>query len=110
MILRPRQGESEEPALHVGAGSAVSLNGVSKVYGAGESAVHAVENVTLDVEFGEFLCLVGASGCGKSTLLNLVAGLDKPTTGSVEVRGGRPTLIFQEPAICRSTVKLPCWA
>ena len=99
MILRPRANESEEPVLHVGAGSAVSLNSVSKVYGAGESAVHAVENVTLDVEFGEFLCLVGASGCGKSTLLNLVAGLDKPTTGTVEVRGGRPTLIFQEPAL-----------
>jgi len=99
MILRSRANESEEPVLHVGAGSAVSLNSVSKVYGAGESAVHAVENVTLDVEFGEFLCLVGASGCGKSTLLNLVAGLDKPTTGTVEVRGGRPTLIFQEPAL-----------
>jgi NitT/TauT family transport system ATP-binding protein len=99
MSLRPRARESEEPVLHVGAGSAVSLTSVSKVYGAGESAVHAVENVTLDVEFGEFLCLVGASGCGKSTLLNLVAGLDRPTTGSVEVRGGRPTLIFQEPAL-----------
>src|SRR5439155_9309943 len=99
MILRPRQGESVEPVLHVGAGSAVSLSSVSKVYGAGEGAVHAVENVTLDVEFGEFLCLVGASGCGKSTLLSMLAGLDKPTTGSVEVRGGRPTLIFQEPAL-----------
>src|SRR5207248_132602 len=52
-----------------------------------------------DVEFGEFLCLVGASGCGKSTMLNLIAGLDDPTKGSVEVRGGRPTLIFQEPAL-----------
>ena len=99
MILRPRQGESEEPALHMGAGSAVSLSSVSKVYGTGESAVHAVESVSLEVEFGEFLCLVGASGCGKSTLLNLVAGLDRPTTGTVEVRGGRPTLIFQEPAL-----------
>jgi NitT/TauT family transport system ATP-binding protein len=61
--------------------------------------VHAIENVTLDVEFGEFLCLVGASGCGKSTMLNLIAGLDQPSTGSVEIRGGRPTLIFQEPAL-----------
>jgi NitT/TauT family transport system ATP-binding protein len=99
MSLRPRARESVEPDIHLGAGSAVSLNGVSKVYGTGGSAVRAVENVTLDVEFGEFLCLVGASGCGKSTMLNLIAGLDKPTTGSVEVRGGRPTLIFQEPAL-----------
>ena len=99
MSLRPRARENLEPDIHLGAGSAVSLNAVSKVYGSGEGAVHAIENVTLDVEFGEFLCLVGASGCGKSTMLNLIAGLDKPTKGSVEIRGGRPTLIFQEPAL-----------
>jgi NitT/TauT family transport system ATP-binding protein len=101
MSLRPRARERVEPDpdIHLGAGSAVSLASVSKVYGTGANAVHAVENVSLDVEFGEFLCLVGASGCGKSTLLNMLAGLDKPTTGTVEVRGGRPTLIFQEPAL-----------
>jgi NitT/TauT family transport system ATP-binding protein len=55
--------------------------------------------VSLDVEMGEFLCLVGASGCGKSTRLNLIAGLDRPTSGSVEVLGGRPTLMFQEGAL-----------
>jgi len=101
MSLRPRARERIEPdpTIHVGSGSAVSLSGVSKVYGTGKDAVHAVENVSLDVEFGEFLCLVGASGCGKSTLLNMLAGLDRPTTGTVEVRGGRPTLIFQEPAL-----------
>src|SRR5947199_9288190 len=99
MILRPRQGESVEPDLHVGAGSAVSLNAVSKVYGSGESAVHAVESVTLDVEFGEFLCLVGASGCGKSTMLNLIAGLDDPTKGRGDIMGGRPTLMFQAPVL-----------
>jgi len=89
MSLRPRARESTEPDIHLGAGSAVSLNGVSKVYGTGEGAVHAVENVTLDVEFGEFLCLVGASGCGKSTLLNLIAGLDRPTSGTIVVGGER---------------------
>jgi NitT/TauT family transport system ATP-binding protein len=99
MSLRPRSRENLEPDIHLGAGSAVSMNAVSKVYGSGESAVRALENVTLDLEFGEFLCLVGASGCGKSTMLNLIAGLDKPTAGTVEIRGGRPTLIFQEPAL-----------
>ena len=99
MSLRPRARETAEPELHMGSGSAVSLTSASKVYGTGAEAVHAVDNVSLDVEFGEFLCLVGASGCGKSTLLNMIAGLDKPTNGTVEVRGGRPTLIFQEPAL-----------
>jgi NitT/TauT family transport system ATP-binding protein len=101
MSLRPRARDRVEPDpdIHVGSGSAVSLTSVSKVYGTGKNAVHAIESVTLDVEYGEFLCLVGASGCGKSTLLSMLAGLDKPTTGSVEVRGGRPTLIFQESAL-----------
>ncbi len=51
---------------------------------------------------GEFLCLVGPSGCGKSTLLDLIAGLQSPDRGSVEVdsgAAGRPVLIFQEPAL-----------
>jgi sulfonate transport system ATP-binding protein len=99
MILRPRPKENIESDIYMGAGSAVSLTSVSKIYGVGDSAIPAIENVSLEVEFGEFLCLVGASGCGKSTLLNMVAGLDTPTVGSVEVRGGRPTLIFQEPAL-----------
>ena len=47
---------------------------------------------------GEFVCLVGASGCGKSTLLNLIAGLDRPTVGTVDVRA-RTTLMFQEAAL-----------
>jgi NitT/TauT family transport system ATP-binding protein len=99
MILRPRPDASLEPALSTGAGSAVSLSSVSKIYGTDSGAVHALEDVSIEVGYGEFLCLVGASGCGKSTMLNLIAGLDKPSTGLVEVRGGRPTLIFQESAL-----------
>lgn len=99
MSIRARPDQPTPQNVEMGVGAAVSLKEVSKVFGSGESAVRAVENVTLDVEFGEFLCLVGASGCGKSTLLGLIAGLDRPTTGAVEVRGGHPTLIFQEPAL-----------
>ncbi|MDQ4149314.1 MAG: ABC transporter ATP-binding protein [Actinomycetota bacterium] len=80
-------------------GWAVSLDSVSKVFGHGPNAVRALENVSLEIGMGEFLCLVGASGCGKSTLLNLIAGLDRPTTGTVEVRGGRTSLMFQEGAL-----------
>ena len=80
-------------------GAAVSLASVSKSFGHGKSVVEALDSVSLDVGMGEFLCLVGASGCGKSTLLNLIAGLDRPTSGTVQVLGGRTTLMFQEGAL-----------
>ena len=76
----------------------VRLSGVGKVFSTGGSAVTALEDVTLTVREGEFVCLLGASGCGKSTLLNLVAGLDRPTQGTVE-RAGEPSFMFQEAAL-----------
>jgi NitT/TauT family transport system ATP-binding protein len=80
--------------------SAVVLSEVSKVFGRGSDAVHALDKVSLTVREGEFVCLVGASGCGKSTLLNLVAGLDQTSGGSITVEGGgTPALMFQEPAL-----------
>ncbi|GII20439.1 ABC transporter ATP-binding protein [Planosporangium mesophilum] len=92
----PAGGVAEQPTDR----TAVRLSGVSKVYGRGPAAVHALDNVSLDVAPGEFVCLVGASGCGKSTLLSLVADLDRPTAGTIEVAGGaRPGLMFQEPAL-----------
>ena len=75
---------------------AVRIDHVSKRYATG---VLALDDVDLTVGTGEFVCLVGASGCGKSTLLNLIAGLDRPTSGTVSVPGGRPTLLFQEAAL-----------
>ena len=78
----------------------VALQGVTKVYGQGDNAVLALDGVSLDVAPGEFVCLVGASGCGKSTLLNLVAGLDRPSGGRIELGDGvNPGLMFQEPAL-----------
>jgi ABC-type glutathione transport system ATPase component len=61
--------------------AAIRLTEISKVYGRGPGAVHAVDRLSLTVRDGEFVCLVGASGCGKSTLLSIVAGLDTPTAG-----------------------------
>ncbi|HEY2705401.1 MAG TPA: ABC transporter ATP-binding protein, partial [Candidatus Dormibacteraeota bacterium] len=78
---------------------AVRLEAVDKVYGAGSERIQAVDGVDLEVCRGDFLCLLGASGCGKSTLLSMIAGLDRPTRGLVEVAEGRPAMMFQEPAL-----------
>src|SRR5215813_5025634 len=80
------------------ASAAVTLTGVSKTYGRGGTAVPALDRVTLTAAPGKFSCLIGASGCGKSTLLSLVAGLDKPTAGQINV-GGKVALMFQEPGL-----------
>ena len=77
----------------------VSAKAVSKSYGPAGTAVLALEGMSLEVRRGEFVCLVGASGCGKSTLLKLIADLDKPTSGGIEVRAGRTTMLFQESAL-----------
>jgi NitT/TauT family transport system ATP-binding protein len=91
--------------------SAVSLRGVSKTFGTGSHAVTALADVDLEVARGEFVCLIGASGCGKSTILNLVAGLDAPTSGAVDVNGAT-ALMFQESALfpwltVQANVELP---
>ena len=77
---------------------ALALRRVSKRHGAGANAVVALDGVSLTVQRGEFVCLVGASGCGKTTLLSVVAGLDQPTSGELEVNG-RTALMFQESAL-----------
>jgi NitT/TauT family transport system ATP-binding protein len=79
-------------------GGSVRLSGVSKVFGRGSSAVRALDQISLEVQPGDFTCLIGASGCGKSTLLSLVAGLEQPTSGEVSV-SGRVAIMFQEPAL-----------
>jgi NitT/TauT family transport system ATP-binding protein len=78
---------------------AVSLAAISKVFGTRSSATPALDRVSLTVQRGEFVCVLGASGCGKSTMLNLVAGLDRPTAGTLEVATERPALMFQEAAL-----------
>jgi NitT/TauT family transport system ATP-binding protein len=84
------------------------LSSTSSVTGDGSpnGMMAAVENVTLNIDEGQFVCFVGPSGCGKSTLLNIIAGLDKPTKGEV-ILNGRPVtepgpdriMVFQDNAL-----------
>ena len=62
---------------------------LTRDYHMGGELVHAVRGVSLDVDDGEYLAVVGPSGCGKSTLLNLLGGIDRPSSGSVEIAGER---------------------
>src|SRR5688500_17801037 len=76
----------------------VTLDAVSKVYRSKRTAVPALDAISLTIPRHGFTCVVGASGCGKSTLLNLLAGLDSPTSGTLDVVG-RTGLMFQESAL-----------
>nr|WSW43002.1 ABC transporter ATP-binding protein [Streptomyces sp. NBC_01001] len=71
---------------------------VSKSFSGPAGSQLVLDDISLDVAPGEFVTILGASGCGKSTLLNLVAGLDKPSAGTIET-AGRPALMFQEHAL-----------
>ena len=105
----PPRAVAERSGLHVpdnliNASSAVRLDRVSKSFGNdvnpdGSLRAPVLQDISLDVLDGEFVCLLGASGCGKSTLLNLIAGLDTPTRGTIETPGGRTALMFQESAL-----------
>ncbi|MGW5326514.1 ABC transporter ATP-binding protein [Streptomyces sp. NPDC004014] len=77
---------------------AARIEHVSKSFAGPAGRQLVLDDITLDVAPGEFVTLLGASGCGKSTLLNLVAGLDRPTAGSIATHG-RPALMFQEHAL-----------
>jgi NitT/TauT family transport system ATP-binding protein len=77
----------------------VRIDDVTKQYGSGSNALLALDHVSLEVDKGEFVCLLGASGCGKSTLLSLVAGLDEITTGTLDIDGRHVALMFQEAAL-----------
>jgi len=76
----------------------LSVDGLTKAFRSDGRLLVALQGVSLEVQRGELVCLVGASGSGKSTLLNLLAGLDQPTAGAFHVHG-RVALMFQEAAL-----------
>jgi NitT/TauT family transport system ATP-binding protein len=101
---RVRSAVSKE--LEVIAPSKLAIESVSRNFKSASGPVLALDRVSLNVAEGEFVCLVGASGCGKTTLLNIIAGLEKPDSGTVLADGklvkgpGRERLVmFQEPAL-----------
>jgi putative spermidine/putrescine transport system ATP-binding protein len=66
---------------------AISVRGITKTFGSGSTAVHAVDGVDLDIAHGEFFCLLGPSGSGKTTLLRMIAGFELPSGGSIRLDG-----------------------
>jgi len=100
------RSSSASQELKVIAPSKLAIDNVSKSFQSASGTVLALDHVSLQVDEGEFVCLVGASGCGKTTLLNIIAGLEKPDSGNVLADGkpitspGRDRLVmFQEPAL-----------
>jgi putative ABC transport system ATP-binding protein len=79
--------EIVEPLAPIARGNAVVARDVVRRYGEGESAVDAVRGVSLEVPSGQFTAVMGPSGSGKSTLMHVLAGLDQPTSGTVEIGG-----------------------
>jgi NitT/TauT family transport system ATP-binding protein len=77
---------------------AINVVDVTKAFGRGADAIVALDHISLTVGRGEFVSVLGASGCGKTTLLNMLAGLDRPTAGTVAV-SGQVGLMFQESAL-----------
>jgi NitT/TauT family transport system ATP-binding protein len=85
-------------------GTVIEVRRLTKTFNLGQAGLDALRGINLNVAGGEFCCIVGPSGCGKTTLLRILAGLESPSTGEVEITGansGRPlnSMVFQEQSV-----------
>lgn len=76
----------------------IEASGLNLIFGTNDDSVHALSDIDLTVEQGEFVSLIGPSGCGKTTLLRVIADLEKPTSGSISVNGTNPEQARQDRA------------
>lgn len=74
----------------------VTTQALTKIYGHGATAIHALNGINLSIQPGEFVAVMGPSGCGKSTLLHLIGGLDRPTSGKVLFDGQDLTTLSED--------------
>jgi putative ABC transport system ATP-binding protein len=101
------QAEAARPAATAGAdGVLVAVRGVSRTFGSGHTAVPALRDVSCTVRRGQLVALCGRSGSGKTTLLNIIGGLDRPTSGYLQLAGQEVTELGERErlALRRSTV------
>ena len=96
----------EEVGYEPGAETLLTVSNVSKHFATSRHDTTALHDISFEMKKGEFICVVGPSGCGKSTLLNLIAGLDKASSGSITFEGKPVTgpgadrvVVFQEAAL-----------
>ena len=97
-VLRDTQSELESSPTKI------AIHNLGKQFQVKKRVVTALKDVSLDIPKGEFVCIVGPSGCGKTTLLRILAGLEKPTTGSMDLYHENPSvplnsMVFQEHSI-----------
>ena len=106
MALASRHSDKRLPSTEPP--TAIAVDKVTKFFGGSRSRLCALAEISFSVEAGRFVSLIGPSGCGKSTLLQLVAGIDVPTSGTIEVNGMSPLqarrkrqfgIVFQQPVL-----------
>ena len=95
-VTQPVQRTAQSTAFGPG-GALVSVRNLSRTFESPSGAIHALDDVSLDIRTGEFLAIVGPSGCGKTTLLRILAGLEKPSSGGLHAPEPFPSnaLVFQ---------------